>query len=126
MGTCCSKRRESSSTARNSRDANLLQTDQLPTFRGWAPSAGQDASPAELERQREIFWDTQPAYGGKQEIWDALKSVLPLPVEDEGLALAILQAAEIKFPRGTWSDIYDTTGFKYELPDFVISDPTPK
>lgn len=27
----------------------------------------------ELERQREVFWDTEPHYGGSREIWDALK-----------------------------------------------------
>eukprot|EP01059_Diplonema_ambulator_P006501 TRINITY_DN16189_c0_g1_i1.p1 TRINITY_DN16189_c0_g1~~TRINITY_DN16189_c0_g1_i1.p1 ORF type:complete len:126 (+),score=30.28 TRINITY_DN16189_c0_g1_i1:69-446(+) len=121
MGACCGKSPDKGGSVSHGTEGSLLDTG-LPRHKEWASTT--PVGVEELKRQREVFWDTQPAYGGKQEIWDALKSVLPLPAQDEALTIAILKAAEISFPKGTWAEIYDSTGFKYELPPYAISDPT--
>jgi hypothetical protein len=69
---------------------------------------------------RSEFWETQPAYGGSPEIWIALKTA----IENKEMRQAILESADIKLPQGTWYEVYDLTGFKYELPAYVLSDPT--
>ena len=68
------------------------------------------------------FLTTLPSH--RKEIWAALQSVLPLTEENEPLGIAVLQAAEIRFPRGNWTEVYDSTGFRYEIPLYVVTDPS--
>lgn len=78
-------------------------------------------SRSELNRMREEFWDTSPHYGGQREIWDALKAACEA---EKGLAQAIVDSANIFVDRPDLSVCYDERGAKYELPKFVLSDPT--
>lgn len=73
------------------------------------------------QRKRDEFWDTQPHYGGAREIWDALRAAAAL---DAATARAVLDAAEVKVMRRDMSVSYDARGFRYELPNYVLSDPT--
>lgn len=75
----------------------------------------------EIDRKRQEFWDTAPAYEGSREIWDALKAACE--AEDTGMAQAILSASEIKLPNGSLTNCFDTTGSKYNVPRFCISYP---
>ncbi|KAL6567345.1 hypothetical protein OROGR_001013 [Orobanche gracilis] len=60
----------------------------------------------QLIKLRDEFWDTAPHYGGCKEIWDALKAA----AETTDMALA--------------KAIVDSAGAKYELPNYVLSEPT--
>lgn len=76
---------------------------------------------AQLTRMRDEFWDTEPAYGGDRNIWDALKAACDADLET---ARAILQGAGVIVAAADMSICYDERGSKYELPRFVISDPS--
>lgn len=56
----------------------------------------------QLQSKRDEFWDTAPAFEGKQEIWNALKAATEAAErEDFELAQAILDGAGISMPNGT-------------------------
>jgi len=76
----------------------------------------------ELKRKREVFWETQPAYGGAQEIWDTLKAVTS-DLDNPSNPL-ILESAGIIVHGNDLRTSYDERGFKYDLPNFILSDPT--
>ena len=75
---------------------------------------------AQLMKKRDEFWETQPAYGGSPEIWLALRSA----IENPDLRAVILESADIRMPKRTWFDVYDSMGYKYDLPQYVLSDPS--
>ncbi|KAK9802689.1 hypothetical protein WJX73_006754 [Symbiochloris irregularis] len=75
-----------------------------------------------LQVRRQCFWETQPAYGGDQVIWDALKAAVEATDEDH--ALIVLESAGITYTNHSLQVCYDERGSKYELPDYVLSDPT--
>eukprot|EP01137_Pigoraptor_chileana_P007790 Opistho-2@53823 len=76
----------------------------------------------ELQRKRLEFWDTSPAFGGRKEIWDALRAAVE--TEDRALAQAILDGASISLPTGQLTDAYDELGHKYTIPMYCLSDPS--
>ncbi|KAF9906213.1 Ubiquitin domain-containing protein 2 [Linnemannia zychae] len=57
-----------------------------------------------LEREREEFWDTAPLYGGRQDVWQALKAACAFEdsnngqEEDADQIQAILDAAHVTVP----------------------------
>ncbi|KAJ3267587.1 Ubiquitin domain-containing protein 2 [Borealophlyctis nickersoniae] len=77
----------------------------------------------ELDAQRDAFWDTQPAYSGRPEIWQALRAACESPTLD--LAQAILDSANITIPTGNLADgCYDELGNQYVIPLMCQVDPT--
>lgn len=79
------------------------------------------SSRQELERLREAFWDTAPAYGGAPEAWAALKVACEAP--DIETTRVILEAAGLVVVRPDLTVVYDERGARYELPKYVLSDP---
>eukprot|EP00892_Ulva_mutabilis_P005125 jgi/Ulvmu1/2985/UM015_0025.1 len=75
----------------------------------------------QLEADRAEFWDTQPAYGGSEEIWSVLKASCEAP--DIESAKVFLDAAEVKVAKSDMTQFYDSRGYLYELPAYVVSDP---
>ncbi|GBG71656.1 hypothetical protein CBR_g9071 [Chara braunii] len=75
---------------------------------------------AEIKRMREEFWDTAPHYGGKKEIWDALRVAVEA---DLSMAQTIVESAGIIVSSEDLSCCYDERGAKYDLPNYVLSDP---
>ncbi|KAF8029467.1 hypothetical protein BT93_E2006 [Corymbia citriodora subsp. variegata] len=75
----------------------------------------------QLMKMREEFWDTAPHYGGRQEIWDALHAAAEA---DLTLAQAIVDSAGVIVQRADLTICYDERGAKYELPKYVLSEPT--
>ncbi|XP_015164648.1 ubiquitin domain-containing protein 2-like isoform X1 [Solanum tuberosum] len=76
---------------------------------------------SQLMQLREEFWDTAPHYGGKKEIWDALRAAAEADLE---LAQAIVDSAGIIAQNTDMTICYDESGTKYELPKYVLSEPT--
>ncbi|KAK8940144.1 hypothetical protein KSP40_PGU022349 [Platanthera guangdongensis] len=70
---------------------------------------------------REEFWDTAPHYGGQKEIWDALRAAAEA---DISLAQAIVDSAGLILANADMTLVYDEKGAKYELPKYVMSEPT--
>ncbi|CZS90945.1 uncharacterized protein RCO7_01338 [Rhynchosporium graminicola] len=87
---------------------------------------------AQIDAERIAFFDTRVT--GRQEIWQAIRTALEVlwaggePEEDgDRLATAqvILKAAGVTIPSGNLTrDVYDGLGARYDLPDYVVSDPT--
>ncbi|KAK4347273.1 hypothetical protein RND71_033612 [Anisodus tanguticus] len=76
---------------------------------------------AQLVQMRDEFWDTAPHYGGRKEIWDALRAAAEA---DVSLAQAIVDSAEIIVQAPDLTICYDERDAKYELPKYVLSQPT--
>uniref|UniRef100_A0A453FGC8 DC-UbP/UBTD2 N-terminal domain-containing protein n=1 Tax=Aegilops tauschii subsp. strangulata TaxID=200361 RepID=A0A453FGC8_AEGTS len=76
---------------------------------------------------REEFWDTTPHYGGQKvdfidtKIWDALRAAAEA---DLSLAQPIVDSAGIIVSNSDMTLCYDERGAKYELPKYVLSEPT--
>ncbi|CAA6673015.1 unnamed protein product [Spirodela intermedia] len=77
---------------------------------------------AQLKCMRDEFWDTEPHYGGQKEIWDALRAAAE--ATDLALAQAIVDSAGIIISSADMTTCYDERGAKYELPKYVLSEPT--
>ncbi|KAL3851417.1 hypothetical protein ACJIZ3_013299 [Penstemon smallii] len=75
----------------------------------------------QLYQMREEFWDTAPHYGGRKEIWDALQAAA---VAELSLAQAIVDSAGVIVQNPDLTVCYDERGAKYELPKYVLSEPT--
>lgn len=75
----------------------------------------------QLRSKRDEYWETQPAFGGRREIWDALRAACE--TEDNGLAQAIVNGANITLPTGSLTDAYDELGNHYNIPVYCISLP---
>ncbi|KAL3520086.1 hypothetical protein ACH5RR_018235 [Cinchona calisaya] len=76
---------------------------------------------AQLVQMRDEFWDTAPHYGGQEEIWDALRAAAE---GDLTLAQAIIDSAGIIVQNPDLTICYDERGAKYELPKYVLSEPS--
>ncbi|CAI9760151.1 unnamed protein product [Fraxinus pennsylvanica] len=74
----------------------------------------------ELIRMRDEFWDTAPHYGGRKEIWDALRAAAEADIT---LAQAIVESAGVIVQNPDLTVCYDERGAKYELPKYVLSEP---
>ncbi|CAL4947593.1 unnamed protein product [Urochloa decumbens] len=81
----------------------------------------QAITPAQLRQMRDEFWDTAPHYGGQKEIWDALRAAAD---SDLALAQTIVDSAGIIVSNSDMTLCYDERGAKYELPKYVLSEPT--
>ncbi|KAL4562198.1 hypothetical protein LXL04_034396 [Taraxacum kok-saghyz] len=75
----------------------------------------------QLKRMQDEFWDTAPHYGGRKEIWDALRAAAEA---DLSLAQTIVESAGIIIQNADLTICYDERGAKYELPKYVLSEPT--
>ncbi|KAH6788737.1 Ubiquitin domain-containing protein [Perilla frutescens var. frutescens] len=75
---------------------------------------------SQLIQLREEFWDTAPHYGGRKEIWDALRAAAEA---DPTLARAIVESAGIILHNPDMTVCFDERGVKYELPTYVLSEP---
>ncbi|KAK6932725.1 DC-UbP/UBTD2, N-terminal domain [Dillenia turbinata] len=75
----------------------------------------------QLKQMRDEFWDTAPHYGGQKEIWDALQAAAEA---DISLAQAIVDSAGVIVQNADLTICYDERGAKYELPKYVLSEPT--
>ncbi|XP_047330756.1 ubiquitin domain-containing protein 1-like isoform X2 [Impatiens glandulifera] len=75
----------------------------------------------QLIQMRDEFWDTAPHYGGRKEIWDALRAAAEADIT---LSQAIVESAGIIVQSADLTICYDERGAKYELPKYVLSDPT--
>ncbi|RLN33572.1 ubiquitin domain-containing protein 1-like [Panicum miliaceum] len=82
---------------------------------------------AQLRQMRDEFWDTAPHYGGQKEIWDALRVASESEVSH---AQAIVESAGIIVSNADLTlcyderGLFDMSGAKYELPKYVLSEPT--
>ncbi|KAF7204794.1 ubiquitin domain-containing protein 1 [Nothobranchius furzeri] len=78
----------------------------------------------QLRSKRDEFWDTAPAFEGRNEIWDALKAAaVALECNDHELAQAIVDGASITLPHGTLTECYDELGTRYQLPVYCLAPP---
>ncbi|XP_010529214.1 PREDICTED: ubiquitin domain-containing protein 1-like [Tarenaya hassleriana] len=76
---------------------------------------------AHLVKMREEFWDTAPHYGGRREIWDALRAAAEA---DLTMAQAVVDSAGVIVQNSDLTTCYDERGARYELPKYVLSEPT--
>ncbi|GFY97740.1 ubiquitin domain-containing protein [Actinidia rufa] len=66
---------------------------------------------SQLMQMRDEFWDTAPHYGGRKGA-------------DLTLAQAIVDSAGVIVQSADLTVCYDERGAKYELPKYVLSEPT--
>ncbi|XP_071698221.1 uncharacterized protein [Rutidosis leptorrhynchoides] len=75
----------------------------------------------QLVQMRDEFWDTAPHHGGKKEIWDAIHAAAEADIE---LAQVIVDSAGVLVHKPDMTVCYDEGGTKYEIPRYVLSEPT--
>ncbi|KAK6133545.1 hypothetical protein DH2020_032674 [Rehmannia glutinosa] len=102
-----------------SRDEKKETSKKIRKPKAWKHSEA--ITRAQLMQMREEFWDTAPHYGGRKEIWDALRAAAEA---DLSLAQAIVDSAGVIVQNPDLTICYDERGAKYELPKYVLSDPT--
>ncbi|CAH1440363.1 unnamed protein product [Lactuca virosa] len=105
----------SGSTSANGDEA-VKKIIKLKPWKHTEPITGE-----QLKRMRDEFWDTAPHYGGRKEIWDALRAAAEA---DLSLAQTIVDSAGIIVQKPDLTICYDERGAKYELPKYVLSEPT--
>jgi len=98
---------------------NNKNSKKLKKPKAWKHT--QPITSAQLKQMRDEFWDTAPHYGGQKEIWDALKVAAE---SDLALAQTIVDSAGIIVSNPDMTLCYDERGAKYELPKYVLSEPT--
>ncbi|KAK3005027.1 hypothetical protein RJ639_016766, partial [Escallonia herrerae] len=81
----------------------------------------QQMTKSHLMQMRDEFWDTAPHYGGKKEIWDVLQAAAEADLD---VAQAIVDSAGIIIQNADLTVCYDERGAKYEIPKYVLSEPT--
>jgi len=83
---------------------------------------------AELEAKREMFWETQPMYGGERVVWDQIQGACALyldPDADLELIETILESAGIQVASpNSFTSFYDERGFRYAIPMYCVTIPT--
>ncbi|KAG9146155.1 hypothetical protein Leryth_015937 [Lithospermum erythrorhizon] len=82
----------------------------------------QPITQSQLLQLRDEFWDTAPHYGGRKEIWDALRAAAE--ADDISLSQTIVDSAGIIVQNADLTVCYDERGAKYEIPKYVLSEPT--
>jgi len=82
----------------------------------------------ELESKRDVFWETQPAYGGDKMVWDQIRGACALyldPEADLELIETILDSAGIQIAStASFTTFYDERGFRYVVPMYCTLTPT--
>ncbi|CAI9292850.1 unnamed protein product [Lactuca saligna] len=109
----CAKSSNNSSDRRSSRQITI--TKPMP----WSHT--ESINRDQLNKMRDEFWDTTPFYGGKREIWDALRAAAEAELH---LAQTIVDSAGIIVHEPDLTVCYDEKGARYELPKYVLSEPT--
>merc|ERR1711937_1084494 len=124
MGQCFSGNGRSSGTRSEKRGAKVPQ-EKLNRNLHKQAIEGKWTGP-ELQRQREQFWETAPAYEGQKEIWLALKAAVDAirpPDSNYDHADTILKCAAVTTLDGTFEKCYDELGTLYKIPNWIVSDP---
>ncbi|KAF0919043.1 hypothetical protein E2562_028266 [Oryza meyeriana var. granulata] len=101
---------------------NCIRTDNSKKLKKPKPwKHNQAITQTQLKQMRDEFWDTAPHYGGQKEIWDALRAAAEAELS---LAQTIVDSAGIIVSNSDMTICYDERGAKYELPKYVLSEPT--
>ncbi|GKD05911.1 ubiquitin domain-containing protein 1-like protein [Tanacetum coccineum] len=75
----------------------------------------------ELREMRNIFWHNIPRFGGQPDIWRALRRAAE---SDLPYAQAIIDENNLRLGNPDMTVVFDDTGFRYELPLYVLSEPS--
>ena len=83
-------------------------------------------SESQLRRKRETFWETAPAYEGRQEIWDALRAAAhAFEAQDYAMVQALLDASNIRLgSAGSLTEAWDELGNRYRIPPYCLAAPS--
>ncbi|XP_052203705.1 uncharacterized protein LOC127808978 isoform X1 [Diospyros lotus] len=118
-GTCWEEGKETPNELARLEHAIKDNTKKIRKPKPWKHS--ETITRTQLKQMREEFWDTAPHYGGQKEIWDALRAAAEA---DLTLARAIVDSAGVIVQAPDLTVCYDERGAKYELPKYVLSEPT--
>ncbi|KAI3680836.1 hypothetical protein L6452_35612 [Arctium lappa] len=75
----------------------------------------------QLADMRNTFWHNAPRFGGRREIWSALRAAAE---SDLPYAQAIIDNNGIRLRNPDMTVCYDGGGARYELPLYVLAEPT--
>ncbi|KAI9288534.1 hypothetical protein BC943DRAFT_316774 [Umbelopsis sp. AD052] len=123
MGCCSSAEASTDNDGLTFRPSNLRGGNKPLKRKGIRWTADSPITTAELQRQRDTFWDTAPSYEGRPEVWQAIHAAVS--ESDLALAQSILDAAGVTLPTGNPADgCYDELGSRYVVPMYCLVDPT--
>ncbi|PWA78225.1 hypothetical protein CTI12_AA219380 [Artemisia annua] len=78
-------------------------------------------SSAQLQEMRNTFWQNAAQAGGRQEIWEALRAATEGDLRN---AEKIIRDNKISLGNLDMTVCYDESGTSYNLPLYVLSEPT--
>jgi hypothetical protein len=122
MGCSCSNFDQEEPTSNNKQAVCHDYTESPDTFAGdgikrtkaWQGTI----SNGQLRERREEFWRSRKE--GNRDIWRSIRQAIEA---DHESAPIILDMSQITHESNSLSVCYDSTGFRYEIPVWVINDP---
>lgn len=92
---------------------------KLQPLKSYQWTAETPISRTQLETQRNVFWETQPAYGGANNVWLSLR--MACEANNLETAQAIIDSIGLNFPTGKLTDgCYDQLGNLYVIPAMYV------
>ncbi|KAJ8337641.1 hypothetical protein SKAU_G00366070 [Synaphobranchus kaupii] len=126
MGGCVGSHHDSSGSLNENSDGTGVALGRNQALKREKPKWKSDypMTDGQLRSKRDEFWDTAPAFEGREEIWDALKAAAQaFESNDHELAQAIIDGASITLPHGALTECYDELGNRYQLPVYCLAPP---
>jgi Ubiquitin-binding domain len=123
MGNCCCKHEERQASLNLSNRANLPGSGSIviggnQRLVDFSKYIKPTEKPVDILQKRNTFWDTQPFYSGRMEIWQMIRLAAE---SDSQTAQAIIDSENITCPTGKLTDgCYDSTGNFYVIPDYCL------
>ncbi|KAI8902458.1 hypothetical protein BC833DRAFT_573615 [Globomyces pollinis-pini] len=117
MGQCCSQQRDTDIQLEARNNGGLLGAGNVPLlpFKTYALNTNQNSS------ERNAYWDTQPSYSGRPEVWQALR--LCCEADCIETSQIIFDSVQLKCPTGKLTDgCYDSYGNLYVIPSYCLGE----
>nr|GEZ29543.1 hypothetical protein [Tanacetum cinerariifolium] len=78
-------------------------------------------SKTQLQEMRNEFWHNVARAGGRPDVWEAIRAATEVDLRN---AQKIIEANNIRLWKQDMSICYDDDGTRYDLPLFILSEPT--
>jgi Ubiquitin-binding domain len=122
MGSCCSSEQEvAGQVVQQGRGATVVTgtNKKLKDFSIYEWSSDVPITAEQLQSDRNKYWETQPSYGGRVEVWQSLR--LACESGQVSTAQAIIDSMNITVPTGKLTDgCYDELGAQYVIPIMYV------
>ncbi|KAI9296971.1 hypothetical protein K502DRAFT_340518 [Neoconidiobolus thromboides FSU 785] len=119
---CMQSRPEGADGRNESTRGDSNNESTLKEFKNYKWTSEKLMTLEDVQKERQIFWETEPSYYGKKEVWDAIKKICESKDLMEAQKMAI--SVPLKFHTGHIKDgCYDNSGIFYQIPSYCFALP---